>query len=192
MSHFDSVWHGISHNHPQTTAKALSSCLYFLWLVTATDAYSLVLFLCRRCAKCSFAREADLLLATVDRFARTVQNFPTVRWLSYQCLLAHNFITKYRKKARQTAANDLRMLQAYPTQRVQVPRRILKFIVGKLRHLHMLHHLRDNFGVDYYSHTHFPSVYTPSPPWDKFMLRSYGLGSRGPLLMSCLIHILQN
>jgi hypothetical protein len=64
----------------------------------------------------------------------------------------------------QTAANDLRMLQAYPAPRIQVPRRTLKFIVGKLKQLHVLRHLRDNFGVDYYSRAHFPSVYTPSPP----------------------------
>lgn len=130
--------------------------------------------------------------ATEDRFARTVQNFPAMRWFQYQSLLAQNFITKYRKKAVWTAANDLRMLQAYPAQRVLVPRHILKFIVGKLKQLHVLHHLRDNFGVGYYSHTHFPSVYTPSPPWDIFIVRSNGLGIRCPLLMPYFLQTLQH
>jgi hypothetical protein len=130
--------------------------------------------------------------AAVDRFTRTVQNLSAMHWLPYQSLLAQNFITKYRKKAVRTAANNLRMLQTYPAPHVQVPRHILKFIVGKLKQLHMLHHLRDNFGVDYYSHTHFPSVYTPSPPWDKFIVRYNGLWIRCPLLMPCFLQTLQN
>jgi hypothetical protein len=99
--------------------------------------------------------------ARANRFATTVQDFPAMRWSSYQSLLAQNFISNYGKKAVQTAANNLRMLQAYPAPHVQVPRHILKFTVGKLERLHMLRHLRDNFCVDYYSHTHFPSVSTP-------------------------------
>lgn len=197
MAHFDSVWHGISHNHSQTTAKSLSSSLSIscdLWL---PQKYTALFFyyvedvenvhLTGRLNCCLRQRDA-----TVDRFARTVQNFPAMRWLSYLSLLSHNFVTKYRKKVVQTAANDLRMLQAYPAPRVQVPRRILKFIVGNLKQLHMLRHLRDNFGVDYYSRTYFPSAYTPSTPWNKFMVRSSGLGIRCPLLMPCLIQTLQN
>jgi hypothetical protein len=40
VPYFNYIWHGISHNHPQTPAKSRSSCLHFLTTPSATDRQS--------------------------------------------------------------------------------------------------------------------------------------------------------